>query len=75
MLAPSAAKTAPATPETAGTAETAGPAESGTTEAGTTEAAEKSTTRHPCHSFPHWTIKFLDTTDSGNVNEIDGCLR
>jgi hypothetical protein len=21
------------------------------------------------------TIKFLDTTDSGNVNEIDGCLR
>lgn len=69
-----AAETTAAAAETkAGATETAGAAaetKAGTTE--TTGAAEQSVTRHPCHSFPYRTIKLLDTTDSGNVNKLDG---
>ena len=67
---------APATAKT-GTTET-GPAEAAEArpaKAGSAEAAEESNTRHRCRSFPHGTIKFLDTTDRADVNEIDGCLR
>jgi hypothetical protein len=74
MFAPAAAKTAPETGATeaakAGPTK-AGPTEAGSTEARTTEPAEKST-RHLCFSFPHQTIKLLDTTDSRDVNQIDG---
>jgi len=50
-------------------------AKAGPAEAGSAEAAEESTTRHRCRSFPNRAIKLLDTTGSDDVKEIDGCLR
>jgi hypothetical protein len=47
-------------------------AKSGATEAGPAEAAEKSSTRHPCRFLSIGSIKFLDTTDSTDVNGLDG---
>jgi hypothetical protein len=85
-MTPAAAKTAPeagaetgATKAGATKAAKAGPTKAGPTKAGPakagpTEAAEKST-RHTCRSFPDRTIKFLDTTDCGDVNKIDGSFR
>jgi hypothetical protein len=68
---PAAAKTAAETRATEAGSTEAGSTEPGPTEPGPTEPAEKST-RHLSFSFPHRTIKLLDTTDSGNVNQIDG---
>jgi hypothetical protein len=49
-VAVSATKTAGTAPETA---------ESGSTESGSTESAEKSTTRHLCHSFPLMSLPLI----------------
>ena len=76
----SPAFSAPAATKTGATktgATKTGAAESakGAAEAGSAEAAaEESTTRHRCRSFPHRTIKLLDTTGCEDVKEIDGCL-
>jgi hypothetical protein len=73
------AKTAPEATEAAepGATEAAEPgateaARSGATEAGPAEATEKSSTRHPCRFLSIRSINFLDTTDSTDVNELDG---
>jgi hypothetical protein len=65
------AKTAPEATEAA---EPGAPeaAKSGATEAGPAEATEKSSTRHPCRFLSIRSINFLDTTDSTDVNELDG---
>jgi hypothetical protein len=69
MAPPGTAKAAEARPE-ARTTET-GATEAGATQAGATEAAEKSTTRHLCRFLSVWSIKFLDTTGTGDVNQLD----